>query len=109
MVPCDLDPDDCAFTPSPGDTGPEGCGLHPCNELALEVHHRIQSLGADAAFNLTQLEFENEDEAELFAEKLMLLATRVPQVTNAIQKRREEHEQIKSEKTLKRRQSPRKA
>jgi len=103
-VPCDLDPNDCAFTPSPGDTGPDGCGLLPENEEALELHHRMRVLGP-AALELSKLEFEDEDESEIFVDKLMLLAARQGEIEQAVGRRSSEKQEIKDHDKLKRRRN----
>jgi len=101
-VPCDLNPNDCAFTPSPGDTGPDGCGLLPENEEALEMYHRIKVMGP-VALELSKLEFEDEDESELFVDKLMLLTSRSGEVERSVARRSEEKSAIKDHDKLKRR------
>lgn len=82
-VPCDSGP--CKFKISPGDIGPEGCGLSPENEFAVWFYPRWK-LFKDKAFDLITVE---EPDKELFVEKLMLLEQYTPIIEERSQRRAE--------------------
>lgn len=84
-VPCDVG--ECKYSPSPGDTGPNGCGLLPQNEFAVWFYPRWKTFGSQA-FEFVDIEMTPYD-AECLMDKLMIIDEHAPAIAEAQQKRAE--------------------
>lgn len=76
----------CKYVPSPGDTGPEGCGLLPENEFPVSFYTKWKAFGP-VALQLTHLELTEAD-GDLLLEKLMVIEQYYPALCEAEQRRR---------------------
>lgn len=89
---------------SPGDTSENGCGLLPENEQALVFFNKWQVLG-DAAFDLVQIDLDDDFSKDEFATKLIVLKGAIPEIAKAQSDRKEAEKAQKEQST--RRKSPR--
>jgi len=92
-VPCDEGGlEACPYTKrecgSPGDISENGCGLSAENASVVAFYPKWKTLG-DAAFNLLELDFKDEVEADNFANKLMVIEGAAPLLEQALNSNRE--------------------
>lgn len=87
-VPCDVDK--CKYDPSPGDLGPDGCGLMAENAFAVWFYNKWKRFGP-VAFELVHLEV-NESEAAGLLDKLVLIDEWAPEIARVKQKREQDRE-----------------
>lgn len=80
-VPCDTG--DCKYSPSPGDTGPKGCGLLPENEFVVWLYPKFKRFG-EMSFKLVDIELSG-DEGETLLEKLSMIDDYAPAIQQAYQ------------------------
>ena len=83
-MPCDVGA--CKFVPSPGDTGPTGCGLLPENEYAVWFYPKWKGFGA-LAFDIID-EDACPDSTESLMDKLIVIDQYSGQIAEANEKRR---------------------
>lgn len=102
-VPCDSENgwEDCPYTKwqcgSPGNPGPDGCGLAPENVQAVEFYYKWKLLG-DKAWDLIQLDFDDECQQDEFAYKLGMLEAYAPRIQKSIQKDQEARKELEQAK-----------
>lgn len=81
-MPCDIDV--CKYTPSPGDTGPGGCGLLPVNDFAVWLFPRWKTFGPKIFEFVEPLAPED---GALLVEKFMLIEEYGPAIAAQAQRR----------------------